>query len=125
MLALLAALIHKARDRHEVTERPLEEITLGQHGNRLRMCLGVCSGEPNRVQVRSDVALRRRCALDFENRTRVPQEFRVAHKAFFGNLDTEIQAQPFDIGTAHPHNLREYIFAHRGYLIPRKALRAA
>ena len=76
------------------------------------MRFGVCRREPYRVQVRRDIALRWRRTLDFENRSRITEKFRVAYAALFRNVDAKVKPKPFDVGFAHPHYLRKNIFAH-------------
>ena len=112
MQLLRTAQSHQVRYRNQVVERALEKIAFGQYRNRLGVSFRVGVRELERIQVRSDIALRRRCALDFENRSRVTEKFRMANAALFRNVDAEIQAQLFDVGFAHPHDLRKNIFTH-------------
>ena len=102
-----------SRYGNQITERALEKVSFGKYGNGLGMRIGVGGSELDRVQVRSDVALRGRCPLDFEDGARSPEEFDVAAAACFRNLDAEIQSQALDIFTAHAHNLGQNVFAHR------------
>ena len=105
VLALGAALFHQGGDGDQVAERALEKVPFGQYRNRLGVRFGVGVCECDRVQVGGDVALRRRCALDFEDSPCVAEEFRVATAAAFRNLDAEVHAESFDIGSTHAYNL--------------------
>ena len=102
--SLLRTFFHRIGDRNQVAERSLEKIAFGQHRNRLCVCIRIRAGKPNRVKVRSDVALRGRCTLDFENGTRRPEELDVPAASLLRNLYSEIQAQPLDILAAHPYD---------------------
>ena len=104
MQALLYAFFHGIGNGNQVAERALEKVAFGKHRDRLRMSIRVRASTPYRVKVRSDVALRWRCTLDFENRTRSPEELDVPAASLLRNIDSEIQTQPLDILAAHPYD---------------------
>ena len=106
MQALLAAAFHQVRHGNQVAQRSLEKIRFGKHRNRLRVSLGISRRKPHRIQIRRDIALRRRCSLDFENRTCITEKFGMAHLALFRNVNSKIQAKPLDILAAHPYDFR-------------------
>ena len=106
MQALLTARIHQIRNGNQIAERTLEEIAFGKHRDRLSMSFGISRCKPHRIKVRCNIALRRRCSLDFENRTRITEEFRMAHLALFRNFNSKIQAKPLDILAAHAYDFR-------------------
>ena len=112
MQALLTAAFHQVCNGNQVTERALEKVHFGQHGNGLSVCFGVSRGEFHRIQVRCDVSLGWRSPLDLKDGSCVTQKFSMTNATRLGNINVEIQSKSIDVFAAHPHDFLQNIFAH-------------